>query len=212
MTRLPGSLVATGIDSQQELGRGNEVNLKRSLAIGTAADLALPAAGKLLRTADDAAGRQVMGLLTRNGDEATGIARNIGDDGLIGGINKSASDAGRKLTYGASDLLSSTKTGSKLISAKDSFMTKWVSEMHPLYKALKRSDFEGRTDGAYAAAREAIGNSNRALSYAQDFIDNNQSMRTLSEGLQERGDDLVKIRKNFDEFAKVKSELDLVGS
>lgn len=209
---VPGSIVATGIDAQQELGRGNEVDLKKSLAIGTGADLILPGAGKLLKTGDSAAGRQVAKLFGDNSETGSRILQNIGDNGIIGGVNKRLSDAGRSVTYKVSDMMGSTKAGSKIIDLKDDFMTKWVGEMHPLYKTLKRSDFEGTTTGAYAAAREAIGNSNRALSYAQDFVDNNESMLKLTDGLEGRGKDLVKVRKEFDEFAKVRSELDLAAS
>ena len=39
---IPGSLTGTGVDMLQEKGRGNDPNAGRSLAIGTAADLAMP--------------------------------------------------------------------------------------------------------------------------------------------------------------------------
>lgn len=138
--------------------------------------------------------------------------QNIGEKGVVAGLNKTLSDAGRSTVYRISDMLGKTTPGRKVIDAKDDFMTKWVSNLHPLYKTLKRSDFEGKTNGAYVAAREAIGNSNRALSFAQDFIENNQNMKTVADGIASRGANVIKSRKTFDEYAKVKSELDLVAS
>ena len=46
---LPGSLLSSSINASQQVGRGEKVNIPESLAIGTAADLGLPLAGKLLQ-------------------------------------------------------------------------------------------------------------------------------------------------------------------
>lgn len=208
---LPGSLTATGIDILQEEGRGNDVNIGRSVGIGTGIDLLLPGVGKIAKFADARTGKIIERVLTKGDveDVSKGL-RNIGENGVIGGLNRNVSDAGRRLTYRLSDMMDSTRVGSKIIDMKDSFMTKWVTDMHPLYKTLKRSDFEGRTDGAYLAAREAIGNSNRALSFANDFVDSNENMHKVVNGIQEKhGVDVIKGKKEFDEFAKIKSELDL---
>jgi hypothetical protein len=75
---------------------------------------------------------------------------------------------------------------------------------------VKRLEFEGDApEGSFAAVREAIGSSNRALSYADDFINENPHLQEITASLQQRGLNLTKVRRKFEDFAKVKSELDL---
>lgn len=210
-----GSLSATGVGAAQDVAEGRDQDLVKNALIGTAIDIALPGVGKLFRAGDQAAGQQVARILGgEGGDKAMSrTLQEISDNGVMGGLNKMLNRAGTRLSYNVGDALSTTKAGQKVIDLKDDFMTKWVSEMHPLYKELKRSDFEGKTTGAYLAAREAIGNSNRALSYAQDFIENNESMTKITAGVQMKASQakktIVQGRKDFDEFAKIKSDLDL---
>lgn len=188
-------------------------NVLLGASIGTVAPVVLKGAGHLAGVTDSAAGRVVSNTLkdTKLGEHQamTRALKQIGEDGIFGTLNKSLNRAGTKITYGISDALNKTKIGSKAIDLKDDFLSKWVTNFSPLYKAIKRSDFEGKTTGGYLAAREAIGNSNRALSYAQDFIDNNENMQQLAGNIAGRDKDLVKARGQFDEYAKVKSELDL---
>jgi len=210
-----GSLSATGVGAVQDVAEGRDQDLVKNALIGTAIDIALPGVGKLFRAGDQAAGRQVAKVLGgEGGDKALSrTLQEIGDNGVMGGLNKMLNRAGTRLSYNIGDELAKTKVGQKAIDLKDDFMTKWVTEMHPLYKQLKRSDFEGKTTGAYLAAREAIGNSNRALSYAQDFLENNENMTKISAGVQMKASQakksIVQGRKDFDEFAKLKSDLDL---
>jgi hypothetical protein len=205
-----GSVAGTAVSAGQDIAEGREKDLVRNAAIGTAADLLLPGVGKVLKYADKAGGKVVADVATAGGKKTAseGIEQ-IGERGIVGGLNKMFSRGGQKLAYKVGDALSETKAGSKLIDMKDDFMTKWVTDMHPLYKTLKRSDFEGKTSGAYLAAREAIGNSNRALSYAQDFVENDPGMKAVVEGIQAKNPDVVAGRKAFDEYAKVRSEIDL---
>lgn len=175
---------------------------------------ALKTVARVAKVGDKAAGRIVESAVSSSkaGDENKAIYRatqQIGENGIMGTLNKSLNRAGSSLTYKASDALQKTKVGAKVVDLKDDFMSKWVTEFHPLYKTLKRTDFEGKTQGAYLAAREAIGNSNRALSYAQDFVETNPNMQRLTAGIAASDKDIVKARANFDEFAKIKSELDL---
>lgn len=204
-----GSVAGTAVSAGQDIAEGREKDLVRNAAIGTAADLVLPGVGKLLKYGDKAAGQAIEKGLTTGGKTASEGVQQIGEKGVVGGLNAMFRNTARKATYAASDALSGTKAGSKLIDFKDDFMTKWVSDMHPLYKTLKRSDFEGKTSGAYLAAREAIGNSNRSLSYAQDFIENDPGMQKVVAGIQAKNPDVVAGRKAFDEYAKVRSEIDL---
>lgn len=205
-----GSIAGTAVSAGQDVAAGNQKDLARNAAIGTAADLLLPGVGKVLKYADSAAGKAVADVATSGGKKTAseGIEQ-IGERGVVGGLNKMFSRGMQKTAYKVGDALSGTKTGSKIIDMKDDFMTKWVTDMHPLYKTLKRSDFEGKTNGAYIAAREAIGNSNRALSYAQDFIENDPGMTKVVQGIQAKTPDVVAGRKAFDEYAKVRSEIDL---
>jgi uncharacterized ParB-like nuclease family protein len=45
----PGSILASGVEAAQTLGRGDEVNLGKSAGIGLAADLSIPVLGRALR-------------------------------------------------------------------------------------------------------------------------------------------------------------------
>jgi hypothetical protein len=211
--KVAGSLAGTAVSAQQDVANGNEKNLIKNAGIGTAIDLALPVAGKFAKALDRAGGNVVADALTKGGTkEVSKGVEQIGEKGIVGGLNAMFRRGTQKLAYKTGDALATTKTGSKLIDMKDDFMTKWVTDMHPLYKTLKRSDFEGKTNGAYLAAREAIGNSNRALSYAQDFIENDPGMKTVVEGIQAKNPDVVAGRKAFDEYAKVRSEIDLASA
>lgn len=193
-------------------------NILLGASIGAVAPVIPGAAKTLFRGADESVGRAVSETITKRMSaqaEDTAMRRSlkqIGEDGIFGTLDKSISNAGKKLTYAASDVASKTKVGSKVIGLKDDFLSKWVTNFHPLYKTLKRSDFEGTTTGAYAAAREAIGNSNRSLSYAQDFVEHNPHMQQLTATIAASDKDLVKARANFDEYAAVKSDLDLAAA
>ena len=188
-------------------------NILFGAAIGAGAPVAFKGAGKLVKAGDKAAGKAVSKAAANVENEAVQRSlKQIGEDGIMGTLNKSLSRTSSSLAYKASDALQKTKVGAKAVDLKDDFMSKWVTEFHPLYKTLKRSDFEGKTQGAYLAAREAIGNSNRALSYAQDFVETNPNMQRLTAGIAADGKDLVKARANFDEFAKIRSELDLAAA
>jgi hypothetical protein len=192
---------------------GKDTSIKdvaKGAAIGGVAGGIFPVGGVFLRKTDKAVGRIVSGALDSGG--RSGL-RQLGEDGVVGTLNKMVSRAGRKATYVASDVASKTKVGRKAISLKDDFMTKWVGELHPLYKTLKRSDFEGKTDGAYLAAREAIGNSNRALSYANDFVEDSEGMTKVAAGIEAKSPtNLVKGKADFDKYAKVRSEMDLLDA
>lgn len=192
-------------------------NAALGAGIGAAAPVAIKGAAKAIKGSDKAAGRAVQNILAKEGEEASPRLTNIGEKGVVGSLNDMMSKTGRKAVYKASDAMDSTKAGSKVIDMKDRFMTAWVTENHALYKVLKRSDFEGKTEGAYVAAREAIGNSNRALSYAQDFMENNENIARVTAGIENKSkkagiSDLVEGRKNFDEYAKVRADLDLVAA
>ena len=184
-------------------------NILLGASIGAAAPVAGKTVTKLAGKTDKAAGRVVSNSVQTENESMRRALKQIGENGIVGTLNNAFSRAGRKVVYAGSDLAQKTAAGRKLVDFKDDFMTKWVTNFHPLYKELKRSDFEGKTTGAYVAAREAIGNSNRALSYAQDFMEYNPNMQQLTGAIAARGKDLVKSREAFDEFAKVKSELDL---
>ena len=192
-------------------------NILLGASIGAAVPVVIKGGQKAAGVLDKKAGQAV----AKAGSKSTAAMENeamqrslkqIGEDGIVGTLNKSLSRAGTRAGYALEDTLNKTKVGSKVVDIKDDFMVKWVTEFHPLYKTLKRSDFEGQTEGAYLAAREAIGNSNRSLSYAQDFIETNPNMQKLTASLAARDKDLIKARMDFDEFAKVKSDLDLVAT
>jgi hypothetical protein len=192
----------------------------KNVLLGASIGAAVPIAGRVgkhvLKGTDQAAGKAVSKagskVIAEQHEAMTRALRQVGEDGVVGTVNKALSRAGRKTVYAGSDLLGKTKTGAKMIDLKDDFMSKWVSNFHPLYKTLKRTDFEGKTEGAYIATREAIGNSNRALSYAQDYLDNDPNMLQLTGTISARNKNLVKSLADFDEYAKVRSELDLVNA
>ena len=203
---VAGSLAGTTVGAAQDIAAGNKGQYKKNALIGTAADLALPGLGKLTKVGDSAIAKGVSKLASEDGSR---VLNQIGEKGLLGAGNAVIRDNIRKGIYKTSDLMGDTKVGSKIISTKDNFMSKWVDSLSPLYKDLKRSDFEGRTNNAYLTAREAIGNANRAASQAADFIDNNPNFKSVVEGVANKSNDFVKGRKAFDEYAKVRSELDL---
>lgn len=75
---LPGSIAGTAVDIMQEVGRGNDVNIGKSAAIGVGSDLATPivlkGAGKVIKRLMpeklvDAGKDQIARLLTDNADE-----------------------------------------------------------------------------------------------------------------------------------------------
>lgn len=188
-------------------------NIMLGATIGAAIPVAAKGVGKAVKSTDAAISKTATKAAQKTQNEAIQRSlKQIGEDGIVGTLNKSLSRAGTRAGYALEDTLNKTKVGSKVVDIKDDFMGKWVSEFHPLYKTLKRSDFEGQTEGAYLAAREAIGNSNRALSYANDFLETNPNMQKVTASLAARNKDLVKARADFDEFAKVKSDLDLAKS
>lgn len=149
-------------------------------------------------------------IIDKTGKVDSVVLKQIGENGVVGAIDRMVSRTGSKLAYAGSDALSTTETGRAIISAKDKFMSKLVSAAHPLYKILKRSDFEGRTDGAYMEVREALGNSNRSLAEADDFINNNENIQDAIAGIASKKNDVIKSRAAFDEYSKARSELDLV--
>jgi hypothetical protein len=216
---------AYGVTQTLKNNKDNKAGLSdyaRNILLGSALGALVPvvpgAAKSLLRGADETVGKTVSEQVSKRLSakaEDTAMRRSlkqIGENGIFGTIDKSLSRAGKKVAYAVGDAAENTKLGSKVIGLKDSFMNKWVSNFSPLYKVLKRSDFEGTTTGAYAAAREAIGNSNRSLSYAQDFVENNPNMQQLTATIAATDKDLVKGRAAFDEYAAVKSDLDLAAA
>lgn len=207
--------VAGGLNAVQEKGTAVTAgDIAKQAAVGGALAGALPVVPKAVKRAgagiDTATSKAATNIIQKTG-KSTHALEQIGEKGILGAANKGVSDATRTVTYKLSDMLGSTKPGNKLIGLKDNFMSHWVTDLHPLYKVLKRSDFEGKTNGAYIAAREAIGNSNRALSYAQDFLETNPNIKAVTTGIEEKGGkNLLKARESFDEYAKVRSELDLI--
>lgn len=188
-------------------------NILLGATIGAAVPVAAKGVGKVAKAGERGASRAVgkAADMTSNPNVSRSL-KQIGEDGIMGTLDKAISRGMKRTGYAIEDTLNKTKAGSKIVNMTDDFASKWITEFHPLYKSLKRSDFEGKTEGAYLAAREAIGNSNRALSYAQDFIETNPNMQRITGSLAARDKDLVKARANFDEFAKVKSELDLAAA
>lgn len=185
-------------------------------AIGAAAPVALKGAGRVVKGADKQAGKAVAKTTekvatsgTREMTERMSAALSkMETDGIFGTLDKFASNTGRSAAYKISDAIGSTKVGSKVIGMKDRFMEKWVSEFHPLYKALKRQDFENKTN-TYAAAREVIGNANRSTAFAQQWVEKNPNMQQLAAALAADNLDSTKNLNRFVEFAKNKSEMDL---
>lgn len=194
-------------------------NILMGAAIGAAAPVVFKTAGHLVKGSDKVAGKAVQkgvekvapSKLSAEHDAMRRSLEQIGEHGVVGTLNMALNRGGRAVVYKGSDIVGNTRPGAKMIDLKDDFMSKWVTNFHPLYKELKRSDFDGRTEGAYLAAREAIGNSNRALSFAQDYIENDPSMQRITGSIASRGKDLVKTRHEFDDYAAVRSELDLVA-
>jgi hypothetical protein len=134
----------------------------------------------------------------------------IQSKGLLSAADQAIANAGRKTVYKVSDILGATKPGRALISKKDEFQTHWVDQLSPVYKALKRAEFEGRApQGATAAYRESVGNVTRANSQAENYLSNDKNYTSLNKSLASRGADPIQTRKAFDEYAKVRSDLEL---
>lgn len=220
-------------DPNDEAGLGDYA---RNILLGASIGAALPVVGKTVKhvaTKSDAAagnvvqktGEKILDKKAAKAGEAAAVStvkqedaamrrslQTIGENGIVGTIDKALARTGRKVGYAVEDAVGRTKAGAKVQSLQEDFASKWITSFSPLYKDLKRSDFEGRTTGAYEAARNAIGNSNRSLSYAQDFLEYNPNMQQLTASIAADGVDLVKSRARFDEYAAVKSELDLVAA
>lgn len=204
---VTGTVMQEGDDTTAE-------DIAKNVLLGATIGAAIPVAGKVggkvLKATDNAASKAAAKAAEKVDDGAVQRSlKQIGEDGIVGTIDKALARGAQRTGYAVENALNKTSVGSKVVGMKDDFMGKWVSEFHPLYGALKKSDFEGRTEGAYLAAREAIGNSNRSLSYAQDFIESNANMQKITASLAARNKNVIKSREVFDEFAKVKSELDL---
>ena len=86
---VPGSLVSSGIDMAQEVGRGNEVNPTRSVGVGLGADLLLPAvlkgAVKGGKRLIGKGGEAAVDAVAKNADEAVSAI-----DGEVSHITKSS--------------------------------------------------------------------------------------------------------------------------
>lgn len=201
----------------------------KNILIGTTIGAAIPVVGKGAKTfvagADKQVGKQVAAagekILEKSPKSEIAAADSamrkalseIGTNGVVGTLDKYAATAGRKVGYAASDLANKTKAGQAVTALKDDFMTKWVTNFHPLYKVLKRADAEGTTTGAYVAAREAIGNANRATAFAEDFLNTNEHAQQLAGAFAAMpGADAQKHLFEFDTFAKNQSETDLAAA
>lgn len=84
---IPGSLTATGIDMMNTIGRGDEVDPAKSLAVGTAVDLGVPVllkgVGKLGTAIDDATGNKIskgaVDLFSKGGETLDALKWQAGD-------------------------------------------------------------------------------------------------------------------------------------
>jgi len=185
-------------------------NVLFGATIGAAIPIAGKAGGKALRASDNATRKVATKAAEKTQNDAMQRAlTQIGNDGIVGTLDKAVSGVARKGVYAASDVMSKTKIGSKVISSKDRFLTKWVSEFHPLNKATKRSDFEGKTTGAFIAVRESIGNAKRYIAEAEHFLNTNANTQKFTAALAATGNDLVENASKFSEFAKLRSESNL---
>nr|DAV71996.1 MAG TPA: Large polyvalent protein associated domain 38 [Caudoviricetes sp.] len=196
-------------------------------AVGAAAPGVLKGAGKALGGADKLAGK--------------GLSKAVGVDqfskhGVIGTLDQFLSRGIKKAGYATEDALNKTKLGSKLVEGKDNFMQKWVTDKHNILKDLRRADFEagmGKSPGYEMRARELMGDISRSSGQAASWLENNPNAQALSQSLLDRAaagkghrirgsgaDTKIGMRsgsseqvsKEFDEYAKIRSEFDLMNA
>lgn len=195
-------------------------------AVGAAAPGVLKGAGKALGGADKLAGKAI--------GKTVGVDQ-FTKDGVIGTLDKFVSRGIRKAGYAAEDALNKTNLGSKLVQGKDDFMQKWVTDKHNILKELRRADFEAgvKNPGYEMRARELMGDISRSSGMAKDWLENNQNAQALSQSLLDRaanrqghrisgkGADVKigmrsgsseQVSKEFDEYAKIRSEFDLMNA
>lgn len=195
-------------------------------AVGAAAPGVLKGAGKALGGADKLAGKAI--------GKTVGVDQ-FTKDGVIGTLDKFVSRGIRKAGYAAEDALNKTNLGSKLVQGKDDFMQKWVTDKHNILKELRRADFEAgvKNPGYEMRARELMGDISRSSGMAKDWLENNQNAQALSQSLLDRAanrqghrisgkgaDTKIGMRsgsseqvsKEFDEYAKIRSEFDLMNA
>lgn len=196
-------------------------------AVGAAAPGVLKGAGKALGGADKLAGKAI--------GKTVGVDQ-FTKNGVIGTLDQFVSRGIRKAGYAAEDALNKTNLGSKLVQGKDDFMQKWVTDKHNILKELRRADFEagmGKNPGYEMRARELMGDISRSSGMAKDWLENNQNAQALSQSLLDRAanrqghrisgkgaDTKIGMRsgsseqvsKEFDEYAKIRSEFDLMNA
>lgn len=207
---VAGSVAGAGANAAVDIGNGNQGQYKKNALIGIGLDAAFPVLGKLGGGIDSQAGKAIAKIAGENGGDRIAM---IGEKGLIGAANRGVRNAVKQGVYNSSDLLAKTKVGSKIIDRKDQFMTNWVSDLHPVWKNIKRLDFEKGENGAlFAEARLAIGDARRSAGEAENFIANNVNAQNLSQGLASYDANAGKALKDFDKYAKARSELERVGA
>ena len=196
-------------------------------AVGAAAPGVLKGAGKALGGADKLAGKAI--------GKTVGVDQ-FTKNGVIGTLDQFVSRGIRKAGYATEDALNKTNLGSKLVQGKDDFMQKWVTDKHNILKELRRADFEagmGKNPGYEMRARELMGDISRSSGMAKDWLENNQNAQALSQSLLDRAanrqghrisgkgaDTKIGMRsgsseqvsKEFDEYAKIRSEFDLMNA
>lgn len=195
-------------------------------AVGAAAPGVLKGAGKALGGADKLAGKAI--------GKTVGVDQ-FTKNGVIGTLDQFVSRGIRKAGYAAEDALNKTNLGSKLVQGKDDFMQKWVTDKHNILKELRRADFEAgvKNPGYEMRARELMGDISRSSGMAKDWLENNQNAQALSQSLLDRAanrqghrisgkgaDTKIGMRsgsseqvsKEFDEYAKIRSEFDLMNA
>lgn len=195
-------------------------------AVGAAAPGVLKGAGKALGGADKLAGKAI--------GKTVGVDQ-FTKNGVIGTLDQFVSRGIRKAGYATEDALNKTNFGSKLVQGKDDFMQKWVTDKHNILKELRRADFEAgvKNPGYEMRARELMGDISRSSGMAKDWLENNQNAQALSQSLLDRaanrqghrisgkGADVKigmrsgsseQVSKEFDEYAKIRSEFDLMNA
>lgn len=195
-------------------------------AVGAAAPGVLKGAGKALGGADKLAGKAI--------GKTVGVDQ-FTKNGVIGTLDQFVSRGIRKAGYAAEDALNKTNLGSKLVQGKDDFMQKWVTDKHNILKELRRADFEAgvKNPGYEMRARELMGDISRSSGMAKDWLENNPNAQALSQSLLDRaanrqghrisgkGADVKigmrsgsseQVSKEFDEYAKIRSEFDLMNA
>jgi len=204
-TKVPGSLVGTGIGVAQDIGRGDDPQIAKNVGIGLATDILLPGALKGLKAGDQLAGRAVSNLAESGGRPAMTELRN---EGVVGTLDKVVSKAIKGAGYKFGDALAGTSAGSKLVGIKDSFVNKMVDNLAPVYRTLKRGDFINDTSG-YGQARSVIGDAQRSTSFAQDYLSNNEASQRLWTAVRAVDNDVDAATKVVDDYVAAKQELDL---